>query len=137
MGTLGRHNRVAASRLLQGQLAPLETQQQGLQNREDQLNQRISNMNNEINNISALGGSASPQQIARLAVLQGPVTDRNSLAYAQNELTTIQTNLANATNEVNRIRGIITANQLTNPGNPISNPVTGRTRDARADEQNY
>ncbi len=151
MGTLGRHNRVAASRILQSQLAPLETQQQTLQTRENQLNQQLSNMTSEQATLTA-NPARTPQQNARLADLNDittavppgspagtpPVpTNRNSIAYIQHQLTNTQADLGRADTEVTRIRGIVNANQLTNPANPIVNPVTGRSRPSRADEQNY
>lgn len=140
-GTLGRSNRVAASKILNGQLAPLETQEQTLIGRENQLNQQLTNLNNEQTTLNALNGGTGPTggtpQAARLAVLNGPITSRNSIAYVQDQLTNTQTNLTRVTAEVTRIRGIITANQLNNPGNPIINPATGVARPARSDEQNY
>jgi len=137
-GALGRHNRVAASIILNNQLGPLETQEQNLQNRETQLSQQLTNMNNELGTINATPAvTRTPAQNARLAVLNGPVGNRNSIAYIQDQLTTTQANLARITIETNRIRGIIAANQLTNPANQIVNPVTGAARDIRADEQHY
>ena len=138
-GTLGRSNRVAASKILSGQLTPLETQEQNLQNRENQLSQQLSGMNNELTtiNTAVAAGTATPQQIARQAILNGPVGNRGSIAYIQDQLTTTQTNLTRVTAETTRIRALIAANQLNNPANPITNPVTGVARPARADEQNY
>src|SRR3989344_3204053 len=146
MGTLGRHNRVAASKILNGQLGPLETQEQSLQNRETQLNQQLANMTNELATLNAIPvGTRTAQQNARITALNDvtvagvpPIpANRNSIAYVQHHLTQTQTNLTRVTTETARIRGIITANQLNNPANPVVNPATGAARPARADEQNY
>lgn len=125
-GTMGRANRVVAAQLLQAQLGPLETQEQALQNRESQMSQELATLQ------AIPVGSRTPQQHARIAVLDGPVTARGSLLHLQNQL-------ANITAETTRIRGLITANGLENPDPyvEIVNPVTGSRRPPRADEQHF
>jgi len=146
-GVMGRSNRVVASKLLNDQLSPLETKETELQNKEVQLSQQIANMNGEVSTITAAvaASTATPQQIARLAVLNAPPyqpappgsppgtngpANRNSLAYAQDQLNTTQTRLANTTNEVTRIRGVISGNGLVNTaGTPVvGTPTAGQTR---------
>ncbi|MBN2094088.1 MAG: hypothetical protein JW740_01830 [Candidatus Zambryskibacteria bacterium] len=140
-GAMGRHNRVVASKVLNNQLTPLETQQQNLQNRENQLSQQLANITNEEANLQNLvtAGTATPQQQARLTLLNSGAGTRGSIANVTNELNTTQTHLTNVNNEVTRIRDLITNNGLTNtnPQGTIVNPVTGTTRQRRADEQNY
>ena len=139
-GVMGRSNRVVASKVLNNQLTPLQTQEQNLQNRESQLSQQLANLTNEEATLNAIPvGTRTPAQIARLALLGGAITTRGSIANITDQLTTTQTHLANATAEVTRIRALITANGLTNttPSGTVTNPVTGATRQRRADEQNY
>lgn len=139
-GTMGRSNRIVAAKILGTQLTNLNNQLQTLQSRDNQLSQQLSNMNNEqttLNNNLA----RNPQQNARLAQLNGGVGVNGSIANIQNQLANVQTHLTNVNNlindPVNGVQTQINALGITNPANQIVNPVTGTSRAARADEQNY
>ncbi len=157
-GVMGRSDRVVASRILNGQLTPLETNEQNLTNRENQLSQQLTNMNNELAALNATPlASRSAQQTARINTLSDTTTtpppagsppgtppiptNRNSIAYIDYQLTSTQNNLARVTAEVSRIRGLIGSNGLQNsdnrPGYGITNAQTNTTRGQRADEQNF
>lgn len=158
-GVMGRSNRVIASKILNDQITPLTAKEETLQNRENQLNQQIANMTNEITTLSALNNGAGPTigtpQRTRLDTLQDatlnpppagsppgtpPIpANRNSLIFAQYQLNGTQADLARLAGELGRLRGLVTSNGLTNtnPRSAIINPVTGTSRQPRADEQNY
>jgi hypothetical protein len=154
-GTMGRSNRIVASRTLSAQLTGATTARDNARNRLDQLNDQETRMLNELSTINAAitAGTVTTQQTARQGILNGPVTDRRSLAYVQNEINVHQTAiLPPLDNDVTNLRNDINRLGITNPNDVVLTPVqqqqnalataAGLTpphvgRDRRADEQNY
>ncbi len=157
-GTLGRHNRVAASKILDAQIQPWIAQRdtvqnnlQNLQNRDSQLNQQLNSAQAALNNLPTTA----------------PATQRSALTTQitnlNNQITTNQTNITNTTNQLafinspnsplGRLQAQINNLQLNNPRNQTQltpqqqaqnaaavaagNPPPNTTRARRADEQNY
>lgn len=139
-GTMGRANRISASKILSGQIENLKKQRDSLQNEDNQLNQRLSSMVAEQSTITAKGAAASPAELNRLAVLNDP-TNRNGIAWAQNRLLVVNNLLNDPTNgiipKITNIQNDIDSFGIDNPSDTVTNPNTGATRAKRADEQNY
>jgi hypothetical protein len=140
-GVMGRSNRIVASRVLNTQLTAITTARDGLQTRLDSLNDQLTKMTNEEATIMA-AKPPTPAQTTRLAVLHGPATNRNSLAYVNGQITTLDPQLNDpVTGLIARAAGMqtqITTLGITNPANPVvTNIATGATRPSRADEQQY
>lgn len=107
LGTLGRSNRIVASRVLNNQITALRTD--------------LNNGNTELTryqNVLNGGGALNPTQQARYNTLTGPVGMNGSLADIQDQINTLQ--------------GQINTWGITNPSN-----TTRGGRPLRADEQNY
>lgn len=150
-GITGRSNRVVASKLLNDQLAPLESKETELQNRESQLTQQSANLESEVATLEAAikanpviaGQAPTPEQKKRqdrLDVINDSAyqpaapgsppgtkgaANRNSLAFIKERLDETQKNLANTSTEKDRIKKVIEDNGLVNKeGAPVPGVAT-------------
>lgn len=130
-GTMGRSNRILASRILNNQIQPLQTQLtalqnnlQNMQNRDSQLNQQLNTAQANLINLQNLPqANRQPNHNQQVQNLQ------NSINNVQNQINNNNTNMTNAQNQINAINpmiqglnGQINTYGLTNPGNLI--PLT-------------
>jgi hypothetical protein len=165
-GSMGRGNRVIASRTLSSQIQPLEallqTQRDNETNQlstDTNLNQQLTTLQSELTSLQALvtAGTATAQNTARISQLNSPT---GPIANLTNQITANNTRLANTRgqiayldHEVTTRRAEINTLGVDNPANraPLTQQqlaqnagdiAAGRaprhaTRPVRADEQNF
>ncbi len=164
-GTMGRSNRVLASKTLNSQIQPLQTLLQtqrdnfvNQQNNNTNLNQQLGNLQSELTSLQAIRTPNNQQRarIAQLTSANSPINNINAQILANNtRITDINGQIAYLDNEVRTREGEIDRLGITNPNNPVplthqqlaqnagavaaGQPIPTRNvpRSTRADEQNF
>lgn len=124
-GSIGRSNRIVASKILNNQTQTLQTTLSGLQSSNTQLNSQLLAAQNELNtynNITANGGNLGQRQQARYNILNGGPQVAGSIQYIQNQITSNQNQIGLIQPQVQNLQGQIDNFGLTNPKNtaPLS-----------------
>lgn len=159
-GTMGRSNRIVASKILSGQLAPITTARDNLNNAIQNMQNRDAQLNNQLNtaqtNLIALQNIVNPTaaQITQTNQIAANIANlQNQIQTNQNNLNNNQNQLVNLNQQVNALNIQINNLGLNNPKNTVpltpqqqaqnaaaiaaGQPAPNVPRAARADEQKY